>query len=112
MHFPAGISPLSGTVRFSVLCSTRRSSRGGSRPFSPGLRPAMAAIAPASSTELLALIGRSGILPPDRVKALPGPDALPRDVPQAAKELVQKGFLTRFQATQLLIGRHKGFRIG
>ncbi|QJW98284.1 serine/threonine-protein kinase [Frigoriglobus tundricola] len=72
----------------------------------------MAAIAPASSADLLDLLRKSNILSPARFKAVPGADALPLDPSQAAALLVQRGFVTKFQATQLLAGRHKGFRIG
>jgi serine/threonine-protein kinase len=72
----------------------------------------MAAIAPATSAELLDLIRRSGVLPADRLKALPTPSDLPPEPSKAATVLVRDGFLTRFQAGQLLMGRHKGFRIG
>src|SRR5262245_18806797 len=72
----------------------------------------MAAIAPASSADLLALVRKSGVLSAERMTALPDPDSLPPEPSKAATALVQKGFLTRFQASQLLAGRHKGFRIG
>ena len=72
----------------------------------------MAAIAPASSADLLDLLRKSNILSPGRLKALPGPDALPHDPSKAATLLVHRGFITKFQATQLLAGRHKGFRVG
>ena len=38
--------------------------------------------------------------------------ALPAEPTKAATALVRGGFITRFQAAQLLAGRHKGFRIG
>jgi serine/threonine-protein kinase len=72
----------------------------------------MAAIAPASSAELLDLLKRSGVLPAARLQALPEPHELPPEPTKAATALVQKGFVTRFQASQLLAGRHKGFRVG
>jgi serine/threonine-protein kinase len=72
----------------------------------------MAAIAPASCADLLDLIRKSNILTTERLNALPRPETLPADPPKAATLLYQKGFITRFQATQLLAGRHKGFRIG
>jgi serine/threonine-protein kinase len=72
----------------------------------------MAAIAPASSTELLDLLRKSNILSAERLRALPDFDALPPEPPKAASVLVREGFITRFQAAQLLVGRHKGFRIG
>jgi len=72
----------------------------------------MAAIAPVSSSDLLDLLRRSGVLAADRLQTLPSADTLPPDPAKAATVLVQKGFITRFQAAQLLAGRHKGFRIG
>ena len=82
-------------------------------PVAPrGIRPVMAAIAPASGTDLLDLIKKSGILPAHRLAELPRAGELPAEPSRAAAALVQRGFLTRFQAAQLLLGRHKGFRIG
>jgi serine/threonine-protein kinase len=72
----------------------------------------MPAVAPTSVGVLLDLIRRSNILTPERLAALPNPDALPQDAPAAAAELEARGFLTKFQRDQLLLGRHKGFRIG
>lgn len=72
----------------------------------------MAATAPDSTATLLDLLRRSNILSTERLKALPDADALSPDPAKAASALVQKGFVTKFQATQLLAGRHKGFRIG
>jgi serine/threonine-protein kinase len=72
----------------------------------------MAAIAPASCADLLALLRKSNALTAERLAALPGPDALPAEPAKAAAALVQRGFVTRFQADQLLAGRYKGFRIG
>ena len=86
--------------------------RGFLAQFLPKHPSVMAAIAPASSADLLDLLRKSNILPAERLKALPGADALPPELTKAATVLVQKGFITRFQATQLLAGRHKGFRVG
>ena len=72
----------------------------------------MAAIAPESTAELLELLKKSNVLPPARLKALPDATALPADPKKGATVLVQRGFITKFQGTQLLAGRHKGFRIG
>jgi serine/threonine-protein kinase len=72
----------------------------------------MAATAPASCAEFLDLLKRSAVLPSARLQALPGPGELPPEPTKAATALVQKGFITRFQAAQLLAGRHKGFRVG
>lgn len=75
-------------------------------------RLAMAAIAPASVSDLLDLLRKSSLLSPARLKEVPGPDALPADPRAAAATLVRLGFLTTFQSNQLLSGRHKGFRVG
>jgi serine/threonine protein kinase len=68
--------------------------------------------APSSPSALLELVHKSGILPADRLATLPSPTDLPRDPKEAAAVLVREGFITRFQAGQLLQGRFKGFRIG
>ena len=69
---------------------------------------------PATTAELLALIRGSGIHTPP--SALEERLAQIRDLPdepiRAAELLVRQGLLTRFQAKQLLAGRHKGFRLG
>jgi serine/threonine-protein kinase len=72
----------------------------------------MAAIAPASCADLLDLLRKSHVLSAERLRALPGLDELPADPSKAATVLLRGGFVTRFQAMQLLAGRHKGFRIG
>src|SRR5262245_37076778 len=70
----------------------------------------MAATAPASSTEFLDLVKKSGLLSPAKMATLPV-DTLPPEPPKMAAALVKAGFLTKFQASQLLAGRHKGFRV-
>src|SRR5262245_43169889 len=72
----------------------------------------MAASGPESSADFLALVGACGALSPERLKELPTADALPPDAAGAASVLVERGFLTEFQAKQLLAGRFKGFCIG
>ncbi len=77
---------------------------------SPGFGPPMPT-APVSMTELMDLIRKSGIVAPttlDGVAEL----SLPICPRQAAAVLVVRGMITRFQAQQLLAGRHKGFRLG
>src|SRR4051812_2290996 len=69
--------------------------------------------APTSVGELLDLIRKSGVVPPERLaSAVPDPAALPAEPTKAATALVQLGLITRFQAQQLLAGRHRGFRLG
>ena len=67
--------------------------------------------APTSSSEFLDLLSRSGLLSAERIASL-SDLGLPDEPQKAAGKLVAQGFLTRFQAQQLLAGRHKGFRIG
>jgi serine/threonine protein kinase len=67
--------------------------------------------APTSAPELVDLIRRSGVLPPSLLASLSDLN-LPNNPQQAAAFLVAQGILTRFQAKQLLVGRHKGFRLG
>jgi serine/threonine protein kinase len=68
---------------------------------------------PASTVDFLELVRTSGILRAgsldDRLAEVPN---LPPEPVKAADILVRKGVLTRFQANQLLAGRHRGFRLG
>src|SRR5436190_8854880 len=71
------------------------------------------AIAPASSSDVYELLRQSGIHTPAQLAALiPNPSALPPDPQKALGMLVSKGVLTRFQAEQIIQGRHRGFRMG
>jgi serine/threonine-protein kinase len=72
----------------------------------------MAATAPGSTAALLELLRKSNILPAARLKAVSDLATLPPEPAKAAAVFVQRGLLTKFQAAQLLAGRHKGFRIG
>jgi eukaryotic-like serine/threonine-protein kinase len=68
---------------------------------------------PASTTELIDLMRRSGVMKDDSIEERIGTlDGLPKDPIQSAAVLVQKGVLTRFQAKLLLAGRHRGFKLG
>ena len=69
-------------------------------------------VAPVSPVGLLELITRSGIASADELAVAAPEGSLPADPRKAAAVLVQKGVITRFQATQLLQGRHKGFVLG
>ena len=62
-------------------------------------------VAPVSTSDLIDLLRRSGL-------AVTVPDDLPAEPHKAAAALVKQGVITRFQAQQLLQGRHKGFRLG
>ena len=69
--------------------------------------------APASTSELLEFIRKSGVVTAealDRFAAEHGD--LPADPSKAAALLVQMKILTAFQAKLLLVGRYKGFRLG
>ena len=67
--------------------------------------------APTTTAELLDLIRKSGILPPERFAAV-DVAALPPEPKKAAAALFRDGVLTKFQAQQFLQGRHKGFCLG
>lgn len=67
--------------------------------------------APTSAPELIDLIRKSGVLAPEKLAGLTEL-GLPAEPQKAAAALVSQGLLTRFQAQQLLAGRHKGFRLG
>ena len=71
------------------------------------------AIAPATTAEVFELIRQSGIHPAARLASLvPHPEHLHPDPQKALGHLVSEGVLTRFQAEQLMQGRHRGFRMG
>ncbi len=74
----------------------------------------MAAISPPASTaEFLELVRASGILKAGSLEErLASLSNLPPDPNRTAQILIQQGILTRFQASQLLAGKHKGFRLG
>jgi len=67
--------------------------------------------APTSSAELIELLRKSGVVSPPKLAEAAGM-ALPTEPQKAAAALVSAGVITRFQAQQLLAGRHKGFRLG
>lgn len=69
-------------------------------------------VAPASPVDLLELISRSGIATAEALAEAAPDGTLPADPRKAAAVLMQKGVITRFQAQQLLQGRHKGFVLG
>ncbi len=69
--------------------------------------------APASTPELLDLVRKSGIHPPDALsQSLSDFTGLPDDPAKSAAVLVKRGLLTSFQAKLLLTGRYRGFRVG
>ncbi len=67
--------------------------------------------APTSASELIELLKKSGVASSQKL-AQAAKMTLPADPQKAAAALVSNGIITRFQAQQLLAGRHKGFRLG
>lgn len=70
-------------------------------------------IAPSSTSDLLELVRKSGIVREElfdtHLRQYPD---LPTDAVQSAATLVKSGLLTRFQAKLLLTGRYRGFKLG
>jgi serine/threonine protein kinase len=68
---------------------------------------------PVSAENFLDLVRKSNLIPRDKLRAFledrPDAPAAPREL---ADLLVQEGLLTRFQANQLMRGKHRGFQIG
>jgi serine/threonine protein kinase len=71
--------------------------------------------APKSVAEFLTLVKESGLLPSDRVDSFieqaRSQFDLPKDPVILAKLMIRDGLLTKFQAQQLLMGRHRNFNI-
>src|SRR3978361_1920886 len=71
---------------------------------------------PGNSTEFLDLVQKSGVADDARLKAhlqrLTEQNALPGDATKLASLLLRDGYLTHFQAEQLLQGKWKRFYIG
>jgi eukaryotic-like serine/threonine-protein kinase len=68
--------------------------------------------APKTSQEFLRVVQQSGLVPEKELREFFNARMLPPFATPAADLLVDGGLLTRFQATQLLQGRHKGFIVG
>jgi serine/threonine protein kinase len=69
--------------------------------------------APSSTNELIELVRKSGIHPPEALdRSLSDVPELPADPAKSAALLVKRGLLTSFQAKLLLTGRYRGFRVG
>jgi serine/threonine protein kinase len=66
----------------------------------------------ADRTEFLRVLELSKLLDPAALGAVFQSADLPVSPGQLAEQLVQQGTLTRFQAKQLLAGRHRGFVLG
>jgi eukaryotic-like serine/threonine-protein kinase len=69
-------------------------------------------VIPQSTDSFLDLCRKSGCIDPDALERFLRNQELPSEPNKAAAVLIQKGLLTRFQASQLLAGRHRGFTIG
>ena len=71
--------------------------------------------APATVGEFLEVIRKSGLIPDTKLQAeltrLKEAPSTPQNVDQLAQALVRDGVLTKFQAKQLKLGRHKRFEI-
>ena len=68
---------------------------------------------PGTSVELLALFRKSGLYDEKPFREhFRFDDELPADARECATALIRAGFLTNFQAKQLLAGRHRGFTLG
>lgn len=71
------------------------------------------AAAPSTTTDLLDLIRRSGLLTPEALDTVLKQRSSPPSSPSSlASYLVKTGSLTSFQAKMLLSGKHRGFRLG
>jgi serine/threonine protein kinase len=72
--------------------------------------------APATVPELLDLVQKSGVVEPPRLDAyaqqLRDRGALPAEPKSLATQMIRDGYLTLFQADQLLQGKWRGFTIG
>ncbi len=69
------------------------------------------AVTPTSVADFIELVRKSGILREEQLSALAA-ESLPAEPQQLARRLQERGWLTEFQARQLLCGRYKGFRFG
>src|SRR5437868_5878165 len=66
----------------------------------------------ADRTEFLRVLELSKLLDPAAITAIQTAADLPDAPGELAERLVQQGVLTRFQAKQLLAGKHRGFVLG
>ena len=67
---------------------------------------------PASTTEFLDLVRKSGIYTADGLGKALGEIELPEDPVKSAAVMVRQGLLSSFQAKLLLNGRYRGFKLG
>jgi serine/threonine protein kinase len=69
--------------------------------------------APTAVPEFLSLVRESGLWDESRYHEVAGQaNDLPADPAATAERLIEHGYLTRFQARQLLLGKHRGFVLG
>ena len=72
--------------------------------------------APSTADDFIAIVKKSGLLPPDRlegfVAASRSQGTLPAEALRCAHALIQEGLLTKYQAEQLLGGRWRNFILG
>jgi serine/threonine protein kinase len=72
--------------------------------------------APVTNDEFLELVRKSGLVDQERLETFfrlrPNPPGVPTKAQKLAALLVRKGFLTYFQAAQLLQGKWRGFTMG
>jgi serine/threonine protein kinase len=66
----------------------------------------------ADRTEFLRMLELSKLIEPEKLKSLLSDPEFPSDQGEAAEKLIRMGELTRFQAKQLLAGKHRGFVLG
>ena len=67
---------------------------------------------PQTSSELLRLVERSGLITPEDIEQRSSGQQPPTEAVACARWLIQKGLLTTFQADQLLQGKSRGFFLG
>jgi serine/threonine protein kinase len=66
-----------------------------------------------TSSEFMRIVRRSGVLDEKRfAEKHPNESELPESPSDCAALLIKEGFLTQYQAKQLLVGKFKGFRLG
>ena len=69
--------------------------------------------APASVSDFLSLVKKSGVLDEQRFsEEFPDQEELPSDPGECANALIKSGLLTSFQARQILAGRFRGLILG
>src|SRR5262249_43403279 len=67
---------------------------------------------PSNTGEFIQLVRKSGLVSEDRLALLQQDKSLPATPGDSARYLIEKGWLTRFQADHLVAGRWQGMQIG